>query len=393
MDGRQRGDAGQARRRRRVLLRSLPVVIGLALAATLVVVGLALAAGESIVRGTSKADTLVGTPASDKLYGYAGNDWLRGLGGDDTLVGGPGRDTLSGGPGRDVIAARDGARDKVFCGQGADRAIVDALDSVFRDCESIVYPPPAPPESRTDCATTNYTTWTWEQCKPGTTIVVTNRPWHCNRPLESYGSLPIKVVSISTAAWDDGTAVSVNSGCNGSPGEAVNLIVDIRGSGPHSSAGSGHDAFKTRVNPTNLRITGSLQCGRREPGAHQDALQIQGGTNIAFVNVEGGGDYDAGRSTCQGAGGGPFYSLNQITNIDVIGGKWIACNHALNGGHEGADNDIVGARFRSGRDDGSDPNCAGFHGSPPCIRTGALRLQGVSCQQWLDGRWVATSPR
>src|SRR3970282_560243 len=90
----------------------------------------------------------------------------------------------------------------------------------------------------------------------------------------------------------------------------VNLILDIRGDGPTSPNGSGADALKTRVNPQDLRITGSIQCGRRAPDSHQDTLQIQGGTNITFVNVEGGGNYDAGLSTCQGAGGGPFSLLN-----------------------------------------------------------------------------------
>jgi len=221
---------------------------------------------------------------------------------------------------------------------------------------------------------------------------VTNKAWHCRQPLETYGPLPIKVVSISTTAWEDITAVSLNSGCTGSPGTEVNLILDIRGDGPTSPNGSGADALKTRVNPQDLRVTGSIQCGRRDPDSHQDTLQIQGGTNITFVNVEGGGNYDAGLSTCQGAGGGPFYSLNTISNVDVLGGKWIACNHALDGGYPSTDTDIVDAKFRSGRDDGSDPNCT-FFSSPPCINTAQLRLIRVTCERWLGGRWVRVPPR
>jgi hypothetical protein len=241
------------------------------------------------------------------------------------------------------------------------------------------------------CSTTNYTAWTWEQCKVGTTITVTNRSWHCNRPLSSYGPLPIKVVSIATAAWDDAGAVTVDAGCTGSTGTDINLIVDIRGDGPRSSAGNGQDAFKTRQTPQNLRITGSIHCGRRVPTAHQDAIQIQGGTNITFVNVEAGGDYDAGTSTCQGAGGGPFYSLNQITNVDVLGGKYISCNHALNGNHAGpAGNGVTDAKFRSGRS--SDPNCASFAPSPPCINTSDLTLHNLTCERWVNGRWTASPP-
>jgi len=345
-----------------------------------------------LIEGTKKADTLVGTPRADRILGYGGDDWLRGLGGDDVLVGGAGKDVLSGGPGNDRIEARDGQQDRVFCGRGNDTVIADDEDRAFKDCEN-VQRPQIPPESRTDCATGNYKDWSWEQCKPGTKIVVTNQAWDCRRPLSSYGKLPIKVVSISTTAWDAIAPVTVNSGCTGSPGTDVNLIVDIRGDGPNSPVGNGADGFKTRVNPQNLRITGSIQCGRRAPDAHQDSLQIQGGTNITFVNVIGGGDYDAGLSTCQGAGGGPFYSLNSIVNVDVLGGKWIGCNHALDGGQPGTDNDIVDAKFRSGRTDGSDPNCTAFFSSLPCVRTAALRLENVTCERWVGGRWVPFPPR
>jgi hypothetical protein len=186
--------------------------------------------------------------------------------------------------------------------------------------------------------------------------------------------------------------VTVDSGCSGTPGTDINLIVDIRGNGPRSSGGNGHDAFKTRQNPQNLRITGSIHCGRRAGGAHQDSIQIQGGTNIAFVNVLAGGDYDAGTSTCMGAGGGPFYSLNQITNVDFIGGKFISCNHALNGNNAGSGpgNGIYGSRFRTGRP--TDPNCSGFAISPPCINTARLTLESITCEQWLGGRWASASP-
>jgi Ca2+-binding RTX toxin-like protein len=345
-----------------------------------------------VIRGTGKADRLTGTPRADTIRGLAGDDWLRGLGGNDVLDGGRGRDTLSGGPGNDRILARDASRDRVFCGFGNDRVVADLADQVFRDCETVARPAPptVPAESRTDCSVTNYRSWTWEQCKPGTKIVRTNEGWHCNRPLVSYGRLPIKVVIVTTAPWRASIAVSVNSGCVGSQGTDVNLIVDVQGKGARSDTASIADAFKTRVNPENLRITGSLQCGRQEEDGHQDALQIQGGTNITFVNVVTG-DYEKGLSTCQGAGGGPFYSLNRITNVDFLGGAFINCNHSLSGLHPGTDNDIVDAKFRSGRNDGSDPNCD-FHSSKPCTATRALTLRRVTCEQWIGGRWVPVPP-
>lgn len=351
-------------------------------------------AQESIVKGTKKNDVLTGTAGKDRILGYSGKDWLRGLAGDDILDGGKGADIVSGGPGKDRILARDGARDRIYCGFGKDRVVADRLDRIESDCETrllpVVQPPPPPePESRS-CSTTDYKEWTWEQCKPGTTIRVTNNGWHCSQPLATYGPLPIKLISISTEPWSDGAAVTVNSGCSGSPGNAINLILDIQGEGPLSPNGSGVDAFKTRVNPKDLRITGSIQCGRRIPNAHQDAIQIQGGTNITFVNMRAGGDYDAGVSTCQGAGGGPFYSLNAITNVDVLGGKFIGCNKALNGNNASPGNDVTGAKFRSGRT--TDPNCAGFVPSRPCLNVSSLTLQNVTCEQWLGGRWTSVPP-
>ena len=346
-----------------------------------------------VVRGTKKADTLTGSPGKDRIFGYLGNDWLRGLAGDDVLIGGPGQDTVSGGPGNDLIRARDGVRDEIFCGLGKDRVFGDLRDRIHADCETRLLPPqpPAPPGTLS-CSTTNYQKWSWEQCKAGTTITVTNRAWSCSQPLENYGPLPIKVVSMSTEPWNGSAPVTLNTGCAGLPGTDVNLIVDIRGDGPRSENGSGADAFKTRVNPENIRVTGSIQCGRRDADAHQDAIQIQGGTNIVFVNVEAGGDYDAGLSTCQSAGGGPFYSLNTITNVDVLGGKFIGCSKALNGNNGEGGNDVVRARFRSGRNNGSDPNCT-FASSPPCINTSPLTLQNVVCEQWLGERWTAVPPK
>ena len=186
----------------------------------------------------------------------------------------------------------------------------------------------------------------------------------------------------------------MNYGCTGQSivDTSVHLIVDIRGDGPRSSAGNGQDAFKTRQNPQNINVTGSIHCGRRAPGAHQDSIQIQGGTNITFVNVLAGGDYDAGTSTCMGAGGGPFYSLNRIANVDILGGKYISCNHALNGNNanSGPGNDVRDARFRSGRS--SDPNCASFATAPPCLNTRALSLSSIVCERWVNNRWTAVPP-
>jgi chitodextrinase len=127
-----------------------------------------------------------------------------------------------------------------------------------------------------------------------------------------------------------------------------------------------------------------MECGARHPAAHSDVVQFQGGRNIALVNMTSG-NWDAGTSTCQGAGGSIFYSANSMENVDVIGGRFVSCNHGLNAGNanSGPGNDVIDAMFRTGRTDGSDPNCVGFSASPACINTSGLaRYENVTCQRW-----------
>jgi hypothetical protein len=92
------------------------------------------------LRGTRRADHLVGGAGADVLDGRGGADHLEGRGGNDRLTGGPGRDRLAGGAGADRLYARDGARDVVRCGSGRDRAVVDRQDDV-QGCETVSRPP------------------------------------------------------------------------------------------------------------------------------------------------------------------------------------------------------------------------------------------------------------
>jgi Ca2+-binding RTX toxin-like protein len=129
------------------------------------------------IRGTSRAERLLGSIAGDRILGRAGDDrinaragndcvrgqrgrdQLRGGGGADLMRGGPGRDLMRGGPGADrlfdrwrgrdrfhggagpdLIRARGGGGDLVACGKGGrDRAIVDQRDRV-RGCEVVKRP-------------------------------------------------------------------------------------------------------------------------------------------------------------------------------------------------------------------------------------------------------------
>ena len=78
----------------------------------------------SIFVGERGADRLIGGERRDSLYGGRGPDRFRGLGGSD------------------VIYARDGVKDSIHCGSGADDAEADGRD-VLHSCEDVsVRPPP-----------------------------------------------------------------------------------------------------------------------------------------------------------------------------------------------------------------------------------------------------------
>jgi uncharacterized repeat protein (TIGR01451 family) len=89
--------------------------------------------------GSSARETLTGTRAGDRIRGLGGNDRLLGGAGHDCLNGGSGVDRFDGGLGNDRVEARDGRSERVVCGPGRDRAIVDPADSVS-GCERVERP-------------------------------------------------------------------------------------------------------------------------------------------------------------------------------------------------------------------------------------------------------------
>ena len=117
--------------------------------------------GADVLKGTKKADKISGGSGDDELKGRKGNDNLKGGAGADVLIGGKGKDKFNPGkgedgvnmrdgvelasPGKDVIKARDGEPDQISCGDGVDKAIVDAEEEGVYDCETVVEPPEAPP--------------------------------------------------------------------------------------------------------------------------------------------------------------------------------------------------------------------------------------------------------
>lgn len=108
-------------------------------AAAMIVATAPTAAHAAEVRGTDGNDVLNGTAQADRIQGFSGNDSLHGKGGNDNIFGGNGKDSLHGeagtdsfhgGTGDDIIHARSNERDRISCGPGNDRAIVDRFDEI-----------------------------------------------------------------------------------------------------------------------------------------------------------------------------------------------------------------------------------------------------------------------
>jgi Ca2+-binding RTX toxin-like protein len=78
-----------------------------------------------------------GGRAGDTLTGNVKRNDLGGLEGPDRLDGKENFDRYSGGTGNDIITARDGLRETIACGDGADTLISDLVDPRPADCEAI----------------------------------------------------------------------------------------------------------------------------------------------------------------------------------------------------------------------------------------------------------------
>src|SRR3990167_2359190 len=208
---------------------------------------------------------------------------------------------------------------------------------------------------------------------PQGTTVTFKDTWHrCSQPLTAYGELPVTFnVDISPGVVIDppngAGVIQLGQGCSG-PGQdgVLDLTIIIPGDG--LTYGAGHDAVRfMNASPCvrDMDVQILADCGPRQGGNHQDGLQILGGTNVTIWDSRIGGDYDAGKATCQGAGGVVFYSLPS-TDVDVEGGKFIGCNHALNA-HSGTGTqaNVENASFRSGYEPG-DAVCSAYFTSQAC---------------------------
>ena len=86
---------------------------------------------DTVLVGTSSADTIIGTQGRDLLIGLGGGDYLAGQNGNDCVVGGDGNDTLKGDGGNDVIVAGNGS-DFIIAGYGDDRAYGGSMPDVIQ---------------------------------------------------------------------------------------------------------------------------------------------------------------------------------------------------------------------------------------------------------------------
>jgi Ca2+-binding RTX toxin-like protein len=117
------------------------------------------AAETFVVGAAGQASSVSGGGGNDTITTQNGPDAVDGGPGDDRIVSGFDNDTVTGGPGRDsifsdstgsfcgifsctvpfgndTINARDGEADQIDCGIGADRAVVDTIDT-HANCETV----------------------------------------------------------------------------------------------------------------------------------------------------------------------------------------------------------------------------------------------------------------
>jgi hypothetical protein len=75
----------------------------------------------------------------------------------------------------------------------------------------------------------------------------------------------------------------------------------VNGNG--TTVGPSDDAMTVKQGARDIDVTGYINCGRAQDGAHQDGVQINGGTRVRFYDFRSG-DAVNRKFTCWGAGGG-----------------------------------------------------------------------------------------
>jgi hypothetical protein len=167
-------------------------------------------------------------------------------------------------------------------------------------------PPPPPPPSG-------------DEPTPRTVITVNNARWDCSQPLSEYGPLPVLVEQTwnnNAAASSVGDGVWIEPGCVGDGNPlTIDLILHVNGNG--TTIGPSDDGITVKQGARDLDITGHVDCGRLQNGAHQDGVQINGGTRVRFYDFRSG-DAVHRKYTCWGAGGGFYPSATNGNPTDVV---------------------------------------------------------------------------
>jgi hypothetical protein len=83
--------------------------------------------------GDDAKNKIKGTKKADGILGYGGNDKISGKKGNDRICGGPGKDKLKGGPGNDVLKGNDG-NDVLIGGPGQDKCVGGRGKERLRQC-------------------------------------------------------------------------------------------------------------------------------------------------------------------------------------------------------------------------------------------------------------------
>ena len=130
-------------------------------------------AGNDRMNGGTGDDVQTGGEGNDTIFANIGVDTTDGGNGNDTLWAlarsdvqpdatgvDPNGDSLDGGNGDDTFRTRDGEVDRITCGDGNDRALLDNVDVITDataenpngSCERVVRKAPRPKESKTEDA-------------------------------------------------------------------------------------------------------------------------------------------------------------------------------------------------------------------------------------------------
>ncbi len=93
--------------------------------------------GDDCLLGKGGQDEVEGNGGADEIRAGGGNDRVEGNGGRDDLRLGRGKDRVDAGAGPDTIHAARGARDRIDCGPGEDKAFVNERKDRTRRCEQV----------------------------------------------------------------------------------------------------------------------------------------------------------------------------------------------------------------------------------------------------------------